>query len=149
MSILAISQFTSIFCSAIFTGAAIFVTFVEHPARMFHGTNLASTVFPTSYKRAALLQAPLTMLGFVSSLVAWLAGSNIWWLIAGLVLFSSMPFTLAMIMPTNKKLLDPKIDRDSDSTKVLLQTWGKLHAVRSVLSTVSLVIFILNGIVSK
>jgi len=49
------------------------------------------------------------------------------------VLGSVIPFTLAVILPTNKQLLSPTIDRRSAQTERLLALWGTLHAVRSVL----------------
>jgi hypothetical protein len=41
--------------------------------------------------------------------------------------------TLIVILPTNKQLLNPALDRRSAETGLLLARWGKLHAVRSVL----------------
>lgn len=48
-----------------------------------------------------------------------------------------IPFTLVVILPTNKRLLDPGLDRSSAEAAALLARWGQLHAVRSVLSTVA------------
>jgi hypothetical protein len=56
---------------------------------------------------------------------------------------SVIPFTALVILPTNKKLLDPETANDLDLAERLLARWGKLHAVRSVLSLASLIIFLL------
>jgi hypothetical protein len=48
-----------------------------------------------------------------------------------------IPFTLIVILPTNKALLDPGLDRGSAEAAALLARWGRLHAVRSILSTVA------------
>ena len=106
------------------------------------GTELAATVFPVSYRKAAVMQASLAALGLVASVVAWFAGSSIWWFIGGLLLGSVIPFTLIVIMPTNNKLLAPGLDKNSEFTRQLLSRWGKLHAVRSVLSILALIIFL-------
>jgi hypothetical protein len=45
------------------------------------------------------------------------------------LIFAVMPFTLFVIMPTNKRLPDPALDRASEVAHQLLQDWGKLHAV--------------------
>lgn len=58
-------------------------------------------------------------------------------LIAGLLLGLVIPFTLIVILRTNKALLDPSLDRGSAETAALLARWGRLHAVRSILSAVS------------
>ena len=44
-------------CAGLFAGAAIYITFVEHPARLECGTELAATEFGPSYRRATLMQA--------------------------------------------------------------------------------------------
>jgi hypothetical protein len=58
-------------------------------------------------------------------------------LIAGLLLGLVVPFTLIVILPTNKGLLDPDLDRGSAEAAALLALWGRLHAVRSILSAVA------------
>jgi hypothetical protein len=48
-------------------------------------------------------------------------------------------------MPVNKQLLDPTLDKESARVQELLSRWGKLHAVRSTLSGIALVIFLLSA----
>jgi hypothetical protein len=48
-------------------------------------------------------------------------------------------------MPTNKQLLAPTLEKRSAQAKELLSRWGKLHALRSVLSGLALIIFLLNA----
>jgi uncharacterized membrane protein len=81
-----------------------------------------------------LMQAPLALVGFGTSVVAWLLGAGGSWLVAGFLIGSAVLFTLVVIMPTNHKLLATKRDAVSAETRALLDRWGKLHAVRTVLS---------------
>jgi hypothetical protein len=140
-----ITQLLATFCCAIFCGAALYITLVEHPARMECGTAIAATEFGPSYRRAAVMQASLAALGFVCSLLAWIAGASPWWLIGGILLGLVIPFTLVVILPTNKQLLAPTLDKSSVQARELLSRWGRLHAVRSALSTIALIIFLLSG----
>src|SRR5713226_5248975 len=137
-------EMLAILACGIFAGAAIYINAVEHPARMSCGISLAATEWAPSYKRATVMQAPLAVLGFVFAVAAWLAGAGLWWLIGGALLGLVVPFTLFVIMPTNKRLLSSTLDKESDETRGLLDRWNRLHAVRSVLSTLALVIFLLN-----
>lgn len=137
-----IAEFLAAFCCSLFTGAAVYITLVEHPARMACSTELAAAQFPQSYRRAAPMQGALAILGFLSALWAWLEAGNIGWLVGGVLLGSVVPFTLVAIMPTNKQLLDPERDRRSEQTRLLLSRWARLHAVRSVLSLLALIIFL-------
>ena len=129
-------------CCAIFCGAAIYINLVEHPARMSCGPKIALAEWAPSYKRATAMQASLAVLGFVFAAIAWLIGSSVWVLIAGILLVLVAPFTLLVIMPTNNRLLALNGDKDADEAKVLLDRWNKLHAVRSGLSFASLILFL-------
>jgi hypothetical protein len=82
-------------------------------------------------------------------MTAWLAGATFWWLVAGATLGSVMPFTPIVILPTNKRLLSPELDRRSAEAERLLARWGRLHAVRSVLSGLALLLFVYLAIFGK
>jgi anthrone oxygenase-like protein len=124
-------------CAGLFAGAAIYITLAEHPARMECGTELAATEFGPSYRRAAPMQASLAGLGLAAAILAWMQGRGLLVLIGGLLLGAVIPFTLVVILPTNKRLLDIGLDRHSAETAALLERWGRLHAVRSVLSALA------------
>jgi uncharacterized membrane protein len=129
--------------SGLFTGASIYINLVEHPARMQTGIRPALTEFAPSYHRATVTQVSLAVAGFLSALIAWRSRSDVRWLIGGGLLVAVIPFTALVILPTNKKLLDPATANDLDLAEKLLTRWGRLHAVRSVLSLASLLRFLL------
>jgi hypothetical protein len=137
-----IAEFVAVLACSLFTGAAVYITFVEHPARMECGVEIAATEFTPSYRRATAMQATLAALGLLSSIAAWVAGATFWWLVAGTLLGLVIPFTLVVILPTNKQLLDPALDKKSSEAGVLLARWSALHAVRSVLSGLALLFFL-------
>ena len=120
----------------------MYVNLVEHPARMRCGVELAATEFAPSYRRGTVMQVTLAALGLVSSIAAWLAGATAWWLVAGILLGSVIPFTLIAILPTNRRLLSPALDRRSVEAERLLARWNALHAVRSLLSGLALLLFL-------
>ncbi len=136
-------EILSTLSAGLFAGAAIYVNLVEHAARMECGTGVAVTEFAPSYRRGAVMQGTLGAIGFLSATAAWLKGSSFWWLSGGIVLLAVIPFTLVVIFPTNKQLLDPSLDKNSELAVKLLIRWGRLHAVRSILGLVSFLIFII------
>ncbi len=144
-----IAELLAVLACGLFTGAAVYISLVEHPARMECGIELATAEFPPSYRRASVMQAILAGLGLVSSLVAWLAGATFWWFVAGILLGAVIPFTLIVILPTNKQLLSPTLDRRSARAGQLLARWGALHAVRSVFGALSLLLFVYLSIFTK
>jgi hypothetical protein len=135
-------EILSTLSAGLFAGAAIYINLVEHPARMECGTGLAVTEFAPSYRRAAVMQGILAAIGFLTSVAACLMGSSFWWLLGGGILLAVVPFTLLVVFPTNKQLLDSSLDKNSELASKLLVRWGRLHAVRSVLGSISFLIFI-------
>ena len=129
--------------AGLFAGAAIYITAVEHPARMECGPDLAIREFAPSYRRATVMQVSLVGIGFLTSIAAWLTSGSVWCLVGGSLLVAVIPFTLIVILPTNKKLLDPSLDKNSALASELLIRWGRLHAVRSLLSLISFLIFVI------
>jgi hypothetical protein len=144
-----IAEFVAVLSCSLFTGASVYINLVEHPARMECGVEIAATEFPPSYRRATVMQATMAALGLLSSIAAWLAGATFWWLVAGALLGSVIPFTLFVILPINKLLLSPTLDRWSVEAERLLARWGKLHAVRSVLSGLALLLLLYLAIFEK
>jgi len=132
-------QIITTLAAGTFAGAALYINVAEHPARMKLDTAMAARQWAPSYARATLMQAPLAILGLLTSIGAWLAGGGTGWLAVGLLLGAVVPFTLIVIMPTNRRLLEPARDLASDETRQLLGRWARLHAVRSVLSMAAFV----------
>jgi hypothetical protein len=121
------------FCVALFTGAAIYINLVEHPARMGGDTKTAATVWAPSYKKATVMQAPLAILSFFAGAGTWLLGGGILWLIGAVLIGLVVPYTFIVVMPCHP----PKLDRCSKSE-------GRLHAVRSVLSLLASIVYLLS-----
>lgn len=139
---LAVIEFIAVLSGTIFTGAALYINLVEHPARMGCDTKTAATVWVPSYKRATVMQASLAILSFLSGVSAWLLGASVLWLVGAVLIGLVVPFTFIAIMPTNHQLLESGRDLSSEETKRLLEKWGRLHAVRSALSLVAAVIYL-------
>src|SRR5262245_6597605 len=121
----------AVLCAGLFAGAAVYVTFVEHPARLACGTAAALAEFRPSYRRGAVMQAGLAAVGTLAGLGAWIEGHGAPMLAGAILLGSMIPFTLTAILPTNKRLLDPALDAAGAEAGALLARWGALHAVRS------------------
>jgi len=120
----------------------VYVNFVEQPARLSCGVELAVTEWRPSYKRGAVMQAPLAAIGSVAALLSWWFDRSLAWLVGGLLLLLIIPFTLVVILPTNKRLESQELDLRSEEAGSLLRRWGRLHAVRSILSVMAFVIFL-------
>lgn len=135
-------ELLAVLSAALFAGAALYINVVEHPARMGLETRVAALQWAPSYGRATWLQAPLAIAGFLCGGALWLLGGGTGWLIAALLVGAVVPFTFAVIMPTNHRLLAPGRDLASDETRALLARWGQLHAVRTLLSLAGTLVYL-------
>ncbi|HYL83313.1 MAG TPA: DUF1772 domain-containing protein [Candidatus Angelobacter sp.] len=137
-----VPEIVAALASGIFAGAAVYVSFVEQPARISCGVEPAVTEWRPSYKRGTMMQAPLAAIGSIAAFVSWWFDRGLAWLIGGLFLLLIIPFTLVVILPTNKRLESEQLDLQSDEAAFLLRRWGRLHAVRSILSVLAFIIFV-------
>lgn len=137
-------QLLATLSAALFAGAALYISLVEHPARMQLETRIAVAQWAPSYARATWMQAPLALLSFLAGTTAWVIGASTSWLIAALLIGAVVPFTLVVIRATNRQLLDPARDPGSAETRVLLERWARLHAVRTGLSLAATATYLLS-----
>jgi uncharacterized membrane protein len=128
--------------AAIFSGAAIYVSVAEHPARLHLDDRSLLAEWQPSYKRGFAMQGPLAMAGFLLGLLAWWQTGGVLWLLGALALIANWPYTLICIAPTNNALqaLDPaKAGADS---RRLIEKWGTLHSGRTALGILSAFLFL-------
>jgi hypothetical protein len=128
--------------AGLFSGASIYINLVEHPARLQCGTALALAQWAPSYKRATVMQAALAVTGSLAAIGAWIIGARTSWLSGGVLLGLVVPFTFIVILPANQRLQNPSLNRESLEARQLLDRWGKLHAVRSLLSLSAFLVFL-------
>lgn len=127
--------------AAAFTGAAVYINVVEHPARLALDDGAALGQWKPSYRRGYAMQASLAVLGGGLGLAAWLATHNLLCLTAGLLMLANWPWTLLVIKPVNDRLYG-RTGSDAE-IRPLLERWARLHAVRSLLGASATVLFLL------
>jgi hypothetical protein len=121
---------------------ALYVSIIEHPARMSAGPSVALAQWRPSYARAAPWQASAAAVSLASGALATVATREWHWLLAGALVGLAIPFTLVTIMPTNRRLHDPSLNLGEAAP--LLERWGRLHWVRSILGLLALLVLVVK-----
>lgn len=128
--------------AALFTGAAIYINWAEQPARLSLDDAAMLAEWKPSYGRGFLMQASLAVIGFILGTLEWLVTGKVIWLAGGAALLANWPFTIFAIMPVNKILEETPFELANEETRALIERWGALHGVRSVLGLFSVGLFL-------
>ena len=131
--------------SAIFTGAAIYINFVEQPARLKLPDSALLMQWIPSYKRGFAMQSTLAMLAGALGLVALFMTQSFFYLFGSILILANWPYTFFIIMPTNKILMATQFETANSNARNLIIRWGKLHAVRSLLGLSATILFLLGA----
>lgn len=127
--------------ATLFAGAALYISLVEHPARLGLADGPLLAQWQPSYKRALPIQSGLAIAGGVAGLIVGYVSAD-WRCFAGSVLLlANWPFTLLIIMPVNKPLMAMQIPQAGPESRAMLLRWGWLHNVRSALGAGAMLTF--------
>lgn len=127
----------SLVAAALFTGAAIYINVAEQPARLALDDAALLREWAIAYERGQVMQASLAILGFLLAASAWWATGRAAYLAGGVVLLANWPYTLVVIMPVNTALKAVPSGGAGSGSRALVERWGWLHGVRSILGGVS------------
>jgi Anthrone oxygenase len=128
--------------AAFYAGAALYVNMVELPAMAALDDRAQLAGWKVSLKRGFLIQAPLCLIGFLLGLVAWIETRLFSDAIGAVAMLANVPWTFAMVVPTNKALSATAPERAGPYSRALIKRWGSLHSVRTAFGLLALIAFL-------
>ena len=131
--------------AAAFTGAAIYVSVAEQPARLVLDDDALLSQWQASYPRASVMQASLALGSALLGLAAYWSSGDWRWLAGALLIFGNLPFTLLVILPTNKRLQALAPASADPGARLLIETWARLHLVRDALGLTATAAYLWAG----
>lgn len=121
--------------AALFAGAALYISLVEHPARVGLADGPLLMQWQPSYKRALPIQSGLAVASGLAGLIVGYYSADWRWFAGSILILANWPFTLFIIMPVNKRLMAMSEREAGAGSRAMLIQWGKLHNVRSALGS--------------
>lgn len=129
--------------AAMFAGVALYINFSEQPARLGLDDKNALAEWKPSYAKGYDMQASLAMIsGVLGLLVGWQT-SDWRWAVGGVLILVNWPYTLLVMAPTNKTLYTIAPADAGPASRKLLETWARLHAVRTGLGLAATVAYLI------
>jgi Domain of unknown function (DUF1772) len=128
--------------AAVFIGAAIYINIAEQPARLQLDDSSLLVEWKLAYRRGYMMQASLAIVGGFFGVVAFFSTLEWRWLLGALVLLANWPYTIFVIMPTNRRLIDTPAEAATAETHRMIWRWGILHVGRSALGLVATLVFL-------
>jgi hypothetical protein len=127
--------------ATLFAGAALYISLVEHPARLELADGPLLAQWQPSYKRAVPIQSGLAIAGGAAGLIVGYLSPDWRWFAGSILLLANWPFTLFVIMPVNRRLMAMSVGEAGAASRTMLVQWGKLHNVRSALGAATALLF--------
>ena len=123
----------ALLAAAMFTGVAFYVSFAEQHARLQLDHAPLLQQWKPSYRRGFMMQASLVVISSALGVIAFFLTYNWRWLLGAVLIGANWPYTLMIVMPTNKILEATPVANANSATRGLIEQWGRLHAVRTAL----------------
>ena len=90
------------------------------------------------------MQSSLALIAGLLGIVAFVTAGHDWtWVVGAVLILANWPYTLAVIRPTNRKLMETRLDAAGSDTRKLIETWGGRHAIRSALGAAATIAYLM------
>ena len=122
--------------AAAFSGAAIYINFVEQPARLALDDDALLKEWRPSDRRGFAMLASLALISAVLGLATYFETQDLRWLIGAIVVIASWPYTFFAMVPMNNRILSLSAS-EPGSARDLVRSWGLLEYGQTAIGLVA------------
>lgn len=138
------SQNIALLCSALFAGAATYISLVERSTITEGGAELTGTYLLLSQPRPMFFQTFFAAVGGLAGIAAGITGNATSWLAGGLVLVFAVLIQLTVVLPETRRLIQADLISDPGKASNLYRKLTRLHTTQTLAGLASLAMFILK-----
>jgi len=125
-----------------FTGASLYVNYVEQPARLALSDDALIKEWKPSDHRGFFVLASLAAIAALFGFIAFRELDDIRWILGALVAIASWPYTYLAVVPLNNRIL-ALIDADAaHEARKVIDLWGRLEIGQTALGVVATLVYV-------
>jgi Domain of unknown function (DUF1772) len=128
--------------AAAYSGAAIYISAVEHPARLRLDDNALLTQWKQAYKSGFWVQAPLCVAAGFCAFVAFFVDWDWKWFFGAALILANVLATLYLIAPLCKTLIDAEAGTAAPDIRIHITRWAWAHGVQAAVCAVVTLMFL-------
>lgn len=125
-----------------FTGASLYLNYVEQPARMKLGDDALIKEWEPSDHRGFIVLAGLAIAAGLFGFIAYRELNDIRWLFGALVALGSLPYTYLAIVPLNDRILGLIGAEAAHEAREVIRLWGLLELGQTAIGLAAIMIFV-------
>jgi hypothetical protein len=125
-----------------FTGASLYVNFVEQPARLALSDDALIKEWEPSDHRGFILLAGLAAIAALFGFIAYRELDDVRWALGALVILASWPYTYLAIVPLNNRILGLIGADAAHEARKAIDLWGKLEIGLTAIGVAAIAIFV-------
>ncbi len=127
--------------AAAFGGAAIYVNWVEQPARLSLDDQALLSEWTPSDSRGVALLAAFALVSAISGFIAFFESDDVRWVFGALIIIASWPYAFFVMAPLNNQILSLR-GHDVAAAKALVRQWGLVESGFAAIGVLAVAIFL-------
>jgi len=127
-----------------FTGASLYVNYVEQPARLALGDDALVKEWEPSDHRGFIVLAGLAALGALFGFIAFRELNDVRWIFGALALLASWPYTYLAVVPLNNRILalTGAGPEGAHEARKVIKLWGVLELGQTAIGLLATLVFV-------
>jgi Domain of unknown function (DUF1772) len=127
--------------AAAFAGAAVYVNWVEQPARMALDDKALLSEWGPSDRRGVALLLAFALASAVAGFIAYFETDDVRWVFGALIVISTWPYAFFVMAPLNNQILSLK-GGDVSAARALVRQWGLIESGFAAIGVAAVAMFL-------